>query len=215
MRHLLMTILAAGIFLQAFTVYGQTPSIQGMFLELEDAFLDRPKAIKEQKGGVSQVPGGTMSDGTGIKEGAFTDGKKWQARLETILDIPKAPSPKGIELEMLKAPGSKFLVAVYDSKEEDVVHKTRQIIWPRVKMLFTGASIPLVHVIPVSGGTFSAGRTFYTIMNETDGFTVFYIPRGLARKASLKFSGGEGALLTPEGFVCRIRRHVPDTKGNE
>lgn len=215
MRHLFTTILAAGICLLTFTAYGQTPSMQGMSLELEDAFLDKPKVIKEQRGGVPQVPVRTMPDGTGTKEGVFTDGEKWQARLETVLDIPKAPLPKGIELDMLKAPGSKFLVAVYDSEEEDVVRKTRQIIWSRARMLFTGAVIPLVHVMPVSGGTFSAGRTFFTIMNEADGFAVFYKPHGSARKGSLTFSGGEGAFLTPEGFVCRIRRYVPDTEGNE
>jgi hypothetical protein len=70
-----------------------------------------------------------------------------------------------------------------------------------------------VHVVPVSGGTFSAGRTFYTIMNERDGFNVLYIPSKTTRKASLVFSGGEGTFLTPDGFVCRIKRYTPDAGG--
>ncbi len=211
MRRIFAALFAAGICLCACRGYGQVLSMQGMSSELEEAFLDKPKAINGQDD--RMVPGGTISGGGVERKSAMTEGEKWQARLAAILDIPAAPLPEGINLKMLEAPGTKFIVAVFDTGEEGVVHKARQIAWPRVRTLFAGGAMPFIHIVPISGGTFSAGRTFYTIMNEKDGFTVLYIPQKATRKVSLTFSGAQGSLLTPDGFVFRIKRYTPDAGG--
>lgn len=212
MRDILAVAVVAGICLCAFPGYGQAMSVQGMSSELEEAFLDKPKTVNGQDGPI--VPGGTTSGGGVKNKPAMTEGEKWQARLAAILDIPAAPLPEGLNLKMLEAPGTRFIVAVFDTGEKGVVQKARQIAWPRVRTLFSGVT-PLIHIVPVSGGTFSAGRTFYTVMNEKDGFNVIYIPQKATRKASLVFSGAEGSLLTPDGFVCRIKRYTPGTGGIE
>jgi len=211
MRHILAAVIAAGVCLYTYSGYGQALSMQGMSSELEEAFLDKPRIVKGQDGPVA--PGGATSGGAVEKKSPLTEGEKWQARLATIFDMPAAPLPEGLNLKMLEAPGTKFIIAVFDTGEEGVVHKARQIAWPRVRTLFGGGAMPFIHIVPVSGGTFSAGRTFYTIMNERDGFNVLYIPQKAAKKVSLVFSGTEGALLTPDGFVCRIKRYTPDAGG--
>ena len=211
MRDIFAVAVVAVICLCTCPGYGQALSIQGMSSELEEAFLDKPKTVEGRHS--RMVPGAAASGGGVEGKPAMTEGEKWQARLTAILDIPAAPLPEGISLKMLEAPGTKFIVAVFDTGEEGVVHKARQIAWPRVRTLFTGGAPPFIHIVPISGGTFSAGRTFYTVMNEKDGFTVLYIPQKATRKVSLTFSGEQGSLLTPDGFVCRIKRYTPDTGG--
>lgn len=210
MRHIPGALLAACILLCTCLGYGQALSMQGVSSELEDAFLEKPKGVKSQD--TRGAPEGVTSDGAGKDRTPLTEGKKWQARLADILELPEAPLPEGLTLKMLETPGTRFIVAVYNTGEEGVVHRARQIAWSGVRALFAG-EVPLIHVVPVSGGIFSAGRTFYTIMNERDGFNVLYIPQKAARKVSLVFSGGEGTFLTPDGFVCRIKRYTPDAGG--
>lgn len=215
MKRVCLTSLTATVFFIASAGYGWNLSMQGISSELEDAFLDKPKAIKNEENETRRIPDGTISGVTVEKRVLFTEGEKWRSRLEAILDIPRVPIPEGVMLEALNVPGSKFVVAVYNAGEEGVVRNTRRIAWTRVKVLFTRDSLPLIHVMPVSGGTFSAGRASYAIINELGGFNVIYTPRGMARKVSLTFSGNEGTLLTPEGFVCRIIRHIPDGGGEK
>lgn len=210
MRNVLVAIFSAGVYLFAFTASGQNLSMTGVYSEIEDAFLEKPNMFKKQERKVIQVPGRSMFEKTAEKRNGPAENKRWKTRLENILDIPESPVPEGILLEMLKSSGPKFLVAVYDTGEKDVVHKARQVIWSRIRTLFIGSEVPFVHIMPVSGGTFSVGKSFYTIINEMDGFNVFYIPRGSVKKMSLAFSGGEGTLLTPEGFVCRIKKYASD-----
>ncbi|MBP7528180.1 MAG: hypothetical protein KA801_09655 [Syntrophorhabdaceae bacterium] len=210
MRHIPAALLAACILLCTCLGYGQALSMRDVSSELEDAFLEKPKAVKSQD--TRGAPEGVTSDGAGKDRAPLTESKKWQARLAGILEIPEAPLPEGLTLKILETPGTRFIVAVYNTGEEGVVHKARQIVWPEIRALFAG-EVPLIHVVPVSGGTFGAGRTFYTITNERDGFNVLYIPQKAARKVSLAFSGGEGTFLTPDGFVCRIKRYTPDAGG--
>lgn len=206
MRRLLAALFAICICLYAHSGLSETMSIKGMSSELEDAFLDKPQAVK--------------SDGRMVPEAdperkqlSLTEGERWQTRLAAILDMPAAPSPEGLNLKLLEAPGAKFIVAVFDTGEEGVVHRAKQIAWPRVTVLFAGGAIPLLHIVPATGGTFSAGSTFYTIMGDKEGFNVFYIPHRSAKKVSLTFPGEEGTFLTPDGFVCRIKRHTSDGGG--
>lgn len=210
MRYVPGALIAAGVLLCACLGYGQALSMRGVSSELEDAFLERPKAVESQD--TRGVPEGITSDGAGKDRTPLTEGKKWQAKLAGILDIPEAPLPEGLTLTLLETPGTRFIVAVYNTGEEGVVHKARQVVWSGVRTLFAG-EVPSIHIVPMSGGTFGAGRTFYTIINERDGFNVLYIPQKTARKASLEFSGGEGTFLTPDGFVCRIKRYTPDAGG--
>lgn len=206
MRHILVILFAVCMCLYGYSGHGETMSMKGMSSELEDAFLDKPQAVKSE----SRIAPGTASGG---EKRSLTEGEKWQARLAAFLDIPSVPSPEGLNLKLLGAPGAKFIVAVFDTGEEHVVHRAKQIAWPRVRALFAGGSTPFLHIVPAAGGTFSAGTTFYTIMSDKDGFNVFYIPQKSARKVALIFSGEEGAFLTPEGFVCRIKRHTSDGGG--
>lgn len=206
MRRILVTLFAACMCLCAYSGQGETMSMKGMSSELEDAFLDKPQTVKSE----SRIDPRTASGG---EERSLTEGEKWQARLAVFLDIPAVPPPDGHNLKLLEAPGTRFIVAVFDTGEERVVHRAKQIIWPRVRMLFAGGSTAFLHIVPAAGGTFSAGRTFYTIMSDKDGFSVFYIPQKSARKVALTFSGEEGAFLTPDGFVCRIKRHASDGGG--
>jgi hypothetical protein len=192
--------------LYAYSGQGETMSMKGVSSELEDAFLDKPQTVKSE----SRIAPGTASGG---EERSLTEGEKWQARLAAFLDIPAVPPPDGLNLKLLEAPSAKFIVAVFDTGEEHVVHRAKQIVWPRVRMLFAGGPTPFLHIVPAAGGTFSAGRAFYTIMSEKDGFSVFYIPQKSTRKVALAFSGEEGAFLTPDGFVCRIKRHTSDGGG--
>lgn len=210
MRYVPGALLAAGILLCTCLGYGQALSMRGVSSELEDAFLERPKAVKSQD--TRGVAEGVASDGAGKDRMPLAEGKKWQTRLAGILEIPEAPLPEGLTLKLLEMPGTRFIVAVYNTGEEGVVHKARQVVWSGVRTLFAG-EVPSIHIVPISGGTFGAGKTFYTIINERDGFNVLYIPQKAARKASLVFSGGEGTFLTPDGFVCRIKRYTPDAGG--
>lgn len=212
MKNMLIAIISAGICFIPFIVCGQSLLMCGACSELEDAFLDKPNVLMEQKNNETQVSGRSASNKVEEKGNKLTENEKWKTRLEAVLDIPESPVPEGILLEMLKSSGSKFLVAVYKTGEENIVYKARQIIWPKIRMLFVGSETPLVHAMPVSGGTFSAGSSFYTIINEVNGFNVFYMPHGSAKKMSLVFSGEEGTMLTPEGFVCRIIKYVPNAK---
>jgi hypothetical protein len=192
--------------LYAYSGQGEALSMKGMSSELEDAFLDKPPALRGEGG----ITPGTASGG---EKRFLTEGEKWQARLAVFLDMPAAPLPEGLNLKLLETSGARFVVAVFDTGEEDVVHRARQIAWPRVRALLARGAVPFVHIVPATGGTFSAGRTFYTIMNDKDGFNVFYIPQKSAKKASLTFSGEEGTFLTSDGFVCRIKRHTSDGGG--
>lgn len=212
MRRILVALFAACVSLWGYSGYGEALSMKEMSLELEDAFLDKPKALK---GELNRMAPRAAASGAGAERPPLTEGEKWQAKLAAILDIPAAPTQDGFNIKMLEAPGTRFIVAVFDTGERGVVHKARQIAWHRIRTLFTGGAMPLIHVVPVMGGTFSAGRTFYTIMNDKDGFNVFYIPQKAARKVSLGFSGGEGVFLTPDGFVCRVKRYTPDAGGVE
>jgi len=216
MIRLLTVILATGICLYGFAGYGKTLSIHGISSEIESAFLDKQNTINGQDNSTGQAPGRATTDVTRGKVGSSMNGEQWRKRLEAILDIPKAPLPGSLELEMLEVSGAKFIVAVYDTGEEGLVHRTREIIWPKVKMLFNKGRTPVLHIVPVSGGTFGAGKMFYTIMNESNGFNVFYILlEGAPREVSLAFSDSEGTFLTPDGFICRIRKHVSVAEGKE
>ncbi len=201
MRRILVALFAACICLYAYSGQGESPSMKGMSSELEDAFLDKPQAGKSE----GRIAPGIVSP---VEKPALIDGEKWRRRLAAILDIPDVPLPEGLNLKLLEAPGARFIIAVFDTGEEHVVHRAKQIAWPRVRALFARGTVPLLHVVPATGGTFSAGRTFYTIMSDEDNFSVFYIPQRSARKVSLTFPGEEGAFLTPDGFVCRIKRHT-------
>ncbi len=210
MRHIPGALFAAGILLCTCLGYSQALSMRGVSSELEDAFLEKPKVVKSRD--ARGVPEDVASDGAGKDRTPLTEGRKWQTRLAGILEIPEAPLPEGLTLKTLETPGTKLVVAVYNTGEEGVVHKARQIVWSGVRALFAG-EVPSIRVVPMSGGTFDAGRTVYTIMNERDGFNVLYIPQKAARRVSLAFSGGEGTFLTPDGFVCRIKRYTPDAGG--
>jgi len=206
MRRILATLFALSICLYAYSGWGESLSMEGMTSELEDAFLDKPKVIKSDR----EIAHGAAPGG---QTRSLTESEQWQARLAAILDIPAAPPPEGLNLKLLEAPGARFIVAVFDTGEEGIVHRAKQIAWPGVRALFAGEPMPFLHIVPATGGTFGAGRTFYTIMSDGDGFNVFYIPQRSTRKVSLTFSGGEGAFLTPDGFVCRIRRYASDGGG--
>lgn len=206
MKRVLATLFAACICLYAHSGQCEVLSIQGMSSELEDAFLDKPKAVKSEGPIVAKtIPGG--------EKRSPTEGEKWQARLAAVLDIPAAPPPEGLNLKLLETPGPRFIIAVFDTGEERVVHRARKITWPRVRTLFAGGTMPFLHMVPATGGTFSTGKTFYTIMSDRDGFNVSYIPQRSTRKVLLAFSGDEGAFLTPDGFVCRIKRCTSDGGG--
>lgn len=206
MRHILAALFAACICLCAYSGHGEALSMKGISSELEEAFLEKRQAVMNK----GRVPPGTASGG---KERSITTGEEWQARLAAILDMPAAPLPEGLNLKLLEAPGERFIVTVFDTGEDHVVQRAKQIAWLKVRALFSGGAVPLLHIVPATGGAFSAGRTFYTIASGRDGFNVFHIPQRSARKVSLAFSGDEGAFLTPDGFVCRIKRHASEGGG--
>lgn len=214
MRYLLAIIPAIFMWLSGPALYSQAMSISEISSDIANAFLEKPATT------VQQEKNGTVAGrpATGIiheeKESSLT-GKEWQAKLETILDIPKAPLLDGLILKMLCAPGSRYIAAVYNTGEENVVRKVKQINWPMVRMLFGKDPALAIHVVPASGGTFSAGSTFYTITNEPDGFSILYMPQRSVKKVAVTFIGNEGAFLTPDGYVCRVRKHVPDSGGRE
>jgi|GEM_PF-4932851 len=206
MRHIFAALFATCMCLCVYSGQGEVLSMKGISSELEEAFLDKPQGVMKK----GRVPQGTASGG---KERSIATGEEWQVRLAAILDMPAVPLPEGFNLKLLEAPGEKFIITVFDTGEEHMVQRAKQIAWLKVRALFAGGVVPLLHIVPATGGTFSAGRAFYTIASGGNGFNVFHIPQRSARKGSLVFSGDEGAFLTPDGFVCRIKRYTSEGGG--
>lgn len=194
---------ATGILVLLVAVMG-TPSLwaqqQGNVVEksLEDAFLGanpekaNAPALSTADGGRTPVPGPAPA------KQALSDGQ----RLEKLMGVTASKGMKG--LEALRGPARAFVIAVYDTGTP-VVSKASRIAWDKISGVVTSNGNQPEIIATSPGNIFEVNGSSYVLSEGENGIALTFVTN--ARKNTILIGTVEGAFITADGYVCRVKRY--------
>lgn len=195
--------IATGILVLLVAVMG-APSLwaqqQGNVVEksLEDAFLganpektNTPAASKADEGRAA------VSTATPAKP-VLSDGQ----RLERLMGVTASKCIKG--LETLKGPARAFVVAAY-STGTPVVSKAARIAWEKISGVVTSNGNQPEIIATSPGDIFEVNGSSYMLSEGENGIVLTFVTN--ARKNTILIGTVEGAFITADGYVCRVKRY--------
>jgi len=194
---------ATGILVLLVAVMG-APSLwaqqQGNVVEksLEDAFLGaNPEKANATAVSPSDGVRAAVSTATPAKP-VLSDGQ----RLERLMGVTASKSVKG--LEALKGPARPFVVAAF-STGAPVVSKAARIAWDKISGVVTSNDNQPEIIATLPGNIFEVNGSSYMLSEGENGILLTFVTN--ARKNTILIGTVEGAFITADGYVCRVKRY--------
>lgn len=123
-------------------------------------------------------------------------------RIEKLMGVGMAKSVKG--METLKSHSRPFVVAAYNTKAQ-VVMKASRIAWEKISSVVTSSdSMPEI-IITAPNNIFEVNGSSYILLETEQGMALTFVSN--SRKMTVLIGITEGAFITSDGYVCRVKRY--------
>jgi len=166
---------------------------------LEDAFLGaNPEKAKTAAGEVDGKKKAAVASAVPAKQSVLTDDQ----RLERLMGVTASKSVKG--LEALKGPARPFVVAAF-STGAPVVSKAARIAWDKISGVVTSNDNQPEIIATLPGNIFEVNGSSYMLSEGENGILLTFVTN--ARKNTILIGTVEGAFITADGYVCRVKRY--------